>query len=147
MTHLPLFRFRPWNNGMCCISFYISVGIGSGNVLVSKIRLIVHWPLRNKLKWNISHNSPFLTGEIAFQRAACKIPAISSRPQSVNKLFCVTGIAVKRINWAPFTRYNWAPVSHSGAAAFILIKADKQLIACSLHNSVNSFHNRLMLRW
>ena len=25
MTHLPLFRVRSWNNGMCCMSFYILI--------------------------------------------------------------------------------------------------------------------------
>ena len=26
MNHLPLFKFRWWNNGMCCMSFYILMG-------------------------------------------------------------------------------------------------------------------------
>ena len=25
MTHLRLFKFKSWNNGMCCVSFYVVI--------------------------------------------------------------------------------------------------------------------------
>ena len=41
MTHLPLFLFKSWNNGMRCMSFYIL--IGSDNGLAPTRRQSIIW--------------------------------------------------------------------------------------------------------
>ena len=65
------------------------------------------------------------------------------------------GIAMKEVTWISYV-YEWAPVSHSGAAAFNLAPCicrrarDKELMCtgkpvCPPHRSINCFYSRLLL--
>ena len=42
MNYYPLFRARSWNNGMCCMSFYILTNLWYGQIASRDIRAHIH---------------------------------------------------------------------------------------------------------
>ena len=52
---------------------------------LNQYRVIVNWTLRNKLQWNVNHNTKLFVHNNASEIIACEMAAISSRPQCFNR--------------------------------------------------------------